>query len=94
MDDLPDHKLHGVGTPQPLDDRMVRVGRGEEAVPAVSSRRRVRHPAQQAEELLRLCRSLTGSAGSARIRRSRFSEQTRLTRRPSQRDRRVIQAVK
>lgn len=93
MDDLPGRKLREVSAPLPLHDLMVRLGRGKEVVPAVSSGRSSRYPADQVGELVQLYRSFTGAPGSAYLRRSRFSEESSPTRRPSKRGRRAIQAV-
>ena len=82
MDDLSGRDLYEVGTPRPLDDLAERLGRGEEAVPAVSSACSSRHPAGQVGELVRLCRSLTGASGSADIRRSCSSADWSSDRRP------------
>ena len=81
-----------VTTPQALHDLLVRLDRGEEAVPVVSPERSFRRPADQVEELVTLYRCLTGAPGSARVRRSRSSAD-RSPDRPPKRGGRAPQAA-
>ena len=64
-----------VTTPQALHDLLVRLDRGEEAVPVVSPGRSFRLPTDQVEELVTLYRSLTGAPVRLRysVTRSRSS---------------------
>lgn len=81
-----------VTTPQVLHDLLVRLDRGEEAVPVVSPQRSFRRPTDQVEELVTLYRCLTGAPGSARVRRSRSSAD-RSPDRPPKRGGRAPQAA-
>jgi glycosyltransferase involved in cell wall biosynthesis len=71
-----------VTTPQALHDLLVRLDRGEEAIPVVSTERSFRRPSDQVEELVTLYRGLTDSPGSARVRGSRSLADPSPNRRP------------